>query len=1026
MNNAGVTRNSTNRFYRRAAALTIAAIIIYAIAFSVYLFTREGWTYRIVVVLVGCAIASFVIFLFRYARGFLDPAFAVPFFIYLIYLAGSCINGHFPSFFPVFFCICGVAMMYFNYWKFMLFAVLANTITLILILSGVFTTLGPGYTFAELLLNWIFSVFGSFFMLSAVQVVTERIASSTMAKDSFTTMLSSTPDYIVLVDKLNYVTFISRSMAEFAHIEDPKMALGRPLLDIFRDIDIKLKVTEILDSQGLYEGTWELSLNGESRYFRILSNRLLGDTTGLFISLSDITPLVKARFDAEAADRAKSTFLANTSHEIRTPMNAILGMAEIILRKNIAPDVREDAMHIRQAGTNLLTIINDVLDFSKIESGKLDIVPVEYRFDSLIDDVINVTRMRLIEKRLDFITKIDGSLPLVLIGDEIRVRQVLLNLLSNAVKYTKEGDICLSIFSCGPVAGEETPDSVVLTFEVSDSGIGIRPENVTQLFGEFEQFDTRINRGLEGTGLGLAISRNLCRLMGGDITAQSVYGKGSVFSAVIPQEVKDPAPFAPVSDPQTKATLICDDKEKRAQALTYTVSRLGVPCSLASNREELLSLLQEGRYRYALVSSSMYDEVRTMLEAADPPLVLAVLPDIRESGGTFDCRVLPMPVQPISLAHFFNGKTETADKPVHDISPVHFTVPDALFLVVDDIATNLKVADAFLSPYQAVVDTCLSGAKAIELAQRHRYDIIFMDHMMPGMDGVEATAQIRAWEAEQLQGEQFPGARTPIVALTANAVSGMREMFLEKGFDDFLSKPIEVIKLDEIIRKWVSDEKKIAIKDQGPDSQSPIPDSRFLFSIPGVDVTKGIAMTGGTLAMYKKVLALFHRDVQERLALLRQLPDEGSLPVFTTQVHAIKGASASLGASELSAEAARLEAAGKAGDMALIRQALPGFASRLEKLAAGIVTALERTPAEETKASVAAPFDTVLLSLVRDLKNALVIQKSDIIDRIMGELNQHTGDPAILKTLETISDHVLIADFTKAIATIDEFLDNNG
>jgi signal transduction histidine kinase len=330
-----------------------------------------------------------------------------------------------------------------------------------------------GLTFVEQLINWTFSVFASLFMYMVIQFLSKTTGNAEKAENSFKTMLSSTPDYIVLVNDLNCVTYISRPLAEFAHIEDPEMAIGRPLLDVFPEIDIKLKAAEILDSEGFYEGTWELNQDGEHRHFRIVSNRLLGETPGLYICLMDITALVKARFEAEAADRSKSSFLANTSHEIRTPMNAILGMAELILRKDITPDIHEDITNIKQAGTNLLGIINDVLDISRIESGKMMILPVKYHFGSLVNDVINIIRMRLMEKRLGFIIRISGSLPSFLFGDEIRIRQVLLNLLTNAVKYTREGEISFSIFST-EASGKKDEPKLLLAFEDADTGIGIK------------------------------------------------------------------------------------------------------------------------------------------------------------------------------------------------------------------------------------------------------------------------------------------------------------------------------------------------------------------------------------------------------------------------------------------------------------------------------------------------------------------------------------------------------------------------
>jgi CheY-like chemotaxis protein/anti-sigma regulatory factor (Ser/Thr protein kinase) len=383
------------------------------------------------------------------------------------------------------------------------------------------------------------------------------------------------------------------------------------------------------------------------------------------------------------ASRAKSAFLAKMSHEIRTPMNAIVGFSDALLRRELPDDATENALDIKEAGDVLLSIINDVLDFSKIEAEKMEIADNEYMFASLIHDVENIFKFRIAEKTLAFNTNIDAGLPGKLRGDMSRIRQILLNLLSNAVKYTNEGSITLSV--SGTVRDD---DSILLSFEVADTGIGIRQEDTDKLFDSFSRVDFHKNQGIEGTGLGLAISQNLCRMMGGDITVRSVYGEGSVFTALIPQKIVDGQPF----------------------------------------REET--------------------------EARRP----------------------------------YDGKRR--------VGPV---APGIGILAVDDSRVNLSVLRTLLQPYGMRIDTCLSGEDAVALVKEHSYDLIFMDHMMLGMDGIETARAIR---------EEENGKTVPIVALTANAVAGMREMFLENGFCDYLSKPIDIEKLDRIISIWLKENRK--------------------------------------------------------------------------------------------------------------------------------------------------------------------------------------------------------------------------
>jgi CheY-like chemotaxis protein len=690
-------------------------------------------------------------------------------------------------------------------------------------------------------------------------------------------------------------------------------------------------------------------------------------------------------------------------------MNAIIGMSELALREDaVTPSMGEYLNNIRQAGSNLLSIINDILDLSKIESGGLRLNSAPYTLSSLINNVINVIRVRLSEKPILFLVNIDAHIPNNLTGDEVRFRQILFNILSNAVKYTHTGFIKLTM--TGTPLDEQT---VLLEIVVADSGIGIREADQKNLFDEFIRFDLEHNKEIEGTGLGLAITKRLCRKMGGDIGVASVYGLGSVFTAKIPQLFSGKQPLAFVENPGEKRVLLYDERPWYAESVCATLQNLGVAVSRAVDPGTFLKDLGKGEFSFAFISIDIAKQAADFITRLKLRTTLVLLADLGEMSSFQNIPIVLMPAYAVSIANILNGYTLEAPGRK---TLVRFTAPEARILIVDDIKTNLKVAQGLLTPYQSKIDLCETGNEAVSLVKANRYDIIFMDHMMPVMDGIQAAAEIRS-----LEGAYFR--QVPIIALTANAIAGMREMFLRNGFNDYLAKPIELTKLNDVMERWIPQEKRLKPRDGRP--------VKTVFrdvKVHGLDIARGISLTGGTETEYQDILALYCRDCDERLTLLSQFarrdrPAPEDLLAFTIQVHALKSASASIGAPEISEKAALLEKAGKDGDLGAIQEGLAGFIGDLGALVRGIREALISWPGTVPEGGGETSGDSVKAELAR-LRTALVEENVRAVDAILKRLDTICPDAKTKQAVNNISDNVLISEFQRAMDIIDDLMES--
>lgn len=622
--------------------------------------------------------------------------------------------------------------------------------------------------------------------------------------------------------------------------------------------------------------------------------------------------LNKSKLEIEKASGMKSDFLANMSHEIRTPMNAVIGLADMALREEMSPAAREYIHQVKASSKNLLVIINDILDFSKIESGKLDIVEVEYEPLSLINDLTSIVNSRIGGKDIEFIMDISPDLPQELYGDNVRIHQIILNLLTNAVKFTQQGEVRLKI-ECLP----DGDDKITMNVEVSDTGIGIKKKDIEKLFNSFQQVDSKRNRNIEGTGLGLAISQQLLNLMHGKISVQSEYEKGSTFFFELPQRVINSAPSIPKLEKPSLAALLISNRYVKNQ-LMRDLERIGAEYADLSEKGSFSDM----QIDYLIVDKLFFTQtIKNYLEKnpAVPCLLLTDYDNI-EPVDIPNVRVISKPVYSLGLYNAM-GITDIAVTSSDDGESETFTfvAPEAHILVVDDNSVNLTVARGLLEPLDMEVDTAASAAEAIDKIHYVKYDLIFMDHMMPEVDGVEATHIIRRLVPSYNN--------VPIIALTANAVGGAREMFIEEGMNDFVAKPIEIKDIVSKLRKWLPKEKIIPVdKNAAPNDSAPNGNenpaeqpANNIVNIKQLNTKQALSLLGSE-KLFRAVLKEYYCAIDKKSALIQKHKDEERWRDYTIEVHSLKSTSKQIGSNLVSTLAAEMEKAGNEGNIELINQ----------------------------------------------------------------------------------------------------------
>ena len=616
--------------------------------------------------------------------------------------------------------------------------------------------------------------------------------------------------------------------------------------------------------------------------------------------------VIQANKEVARAAQMKSDFLANMSHEIRTPMNAVIGMAEMALREELPGAAREYVNQIISSGKTLLAIINDILDFSKIESGKMDIDVSEYELMSIVHDVSNIIMTRIEDKDVELILDITPDIPRKLMGDINRLKQIIINLSNNAVKFTRKGQVVVRIDY-----EKSSEDEVVLKISVQDTGIGIKKEDMKTLFQSFQQVDSKRNRNIEGTGLGLAISKNLLGLMGGEIWVESEYEKGSTFSFTLPQKIFD-----------SKPSIMVEEKEKIVAAglisnaflrkhMKKDMEQLGIRYIDMESEDELEAALED-KATFFFVDKNMFsDKVGKFIES-HPEVTGVLMIDFKDSikYNINNLMIVKKPVYVLNIAAIFNHEDIHMGYNHFYHDDFEFVAPDAEILIVDDNAINLTVAEGLLKPLEMKIDTASSGKEAVDMISAKRYDIIFMDHMMPDLDGVETTHIIRRFYKDYDD--------VPIIALTANAINGTKEMFLSEGMNDFVAKPIEMRTMTSKLYRWLPQEKihKLYKKEEEKAEEKEQP---MVIEIEGLDTEAAMKMLGGE-KLFWAVLKDYYHVIEKKAALIKSLEEQEDVHRYTIEVHALKSASKQIGALSLSEKAANMEQAGNSNNIQLIHQ----------------------------------------------------------------------------------------------------------
>ncbi|MDL1968901.1 MAG: response regulator [Deltaproteobacteria bacterium] len=900
---------------------------------------------------------------------------------------------------------------------------------------------------------WILFFIILFFVITsfsiAILILNQNIKASHIKLENIKAytrgLIESSPDALVTFDENGIITDVNEQTAKLTGCAREAL-IGSQFRDYFTDPERAYLGVKRSFEEGKVTD-YELVMKSKTGELTVVSYNAIvymdkkGQARGVFAAARDISEskrvekeLKEAKEAAEAATRAKSEFLANMSHEIRTPMNGVIAAAELALSEKMCPRAERYLEIIQSSAYSLLGIINDILDFSKIEADKLDIETHPFLLDGVIERLTDVFMTEAAGKRIELLVDIDLEAPNALIGDSLRLQQILKNLVSNAVKFTDIGGIIL----VRATESEKSADQTTLTFSVKDTGIGIAPKYLSRLFKPFSQVDTSSTREYEGTGLGLSICKRLVEMMGGRIWVESELGKGSTFSFTVclgRQSENQKQKLVPPPDIQHLNVLVIDDCADSRLIMQKMLESFGLQVTSVSSGEESLTALKENKTREEPFELVVIDwlmpgldgietskRIRKDLKLTIPIILMTAFGKENEILDAEKAGINAFLTKPIHQSTLFNAIMDTFGKKALKIEEKenHITTRASIYknflrgiriLVAEDNLTNQEIALAILEGAGIVVEIADNGKKAVEAVQKSHFDAVLMDIQMPEMDGYEATRMIR-------KDSKFKS--LPIIAMTAHAMKGDEEKCLEAGMDGYVSKPISQDRLFHTIWKSMKHQKK-ALYSGEPEPPEPIDitvaqTEDLPERLPGINIQDALSALKIEKAVFKHILTGFLKNNKESANKIRDAFNRKDRESLVQLAHSLKGSAGNIGADKLYKVAHELETAGreKAPTSALLETVETALNQVLESLQ--MLTDTSKTEPLPCKERGAAPGvnPAQVIPVLKQLADALNLAEPKEIEKQMEVIKKYLD----ISILENLEDQVNDYEYDSALKTL--------